>query len=146
MFDTGLELHSPEFHFRRDQLDAVFPAVGALVALPHDDRGIAGTGDQIGEREPLLEVERLRQYDHAPVWVDDSRMRFDTDALAGFVVPPETHGDSGVHAAATALLVGPRTDVLGFTQLYRHFRLYHAMLELRVERVNGTNPSGSAKE
>jgi len=40
----------------------------------------------------------------------------------------------------------PRTNALDFTQLYRHFRLYYAMLELRAKGVNGTNAGGSTKE
>ncbi len=73
-------------------------------------------------------------------------MRFHADALPGRVVPLETHGYSGVHTAATALLVVPGAKSLGFTQLYGHFRLYHAMLELRAKTVNGTNSGGRAKE
>jgi hypothetical protein len=73
-------------------------------------------------------------------------MRFDTDALTGLVVPLETDGYAGVHTAPTAILVVPRTKTLGFTQLDRHFRLYHAMLELRAKTVNGTNSGERAKE
>ena len=43
-------------------------------------------------------------------------------------------------------LVVPRTNMPGFTQLYGHFRLYHAMLELRAKTVNGTYLGGRAKE
>src|SRR5258708_4636961 len=73
-------------------------------------------------------------------------MRFDTDALTGLVVPLETDGYAGVHTAPTAILMVPRTKTLGFTQLDRHFRLYHAMLELRAKTVNGTNSGERAKE
>jgi hypothetical protein len=73
-------------------------------------------------------------------------MRFDTDSLAGFAVPLETYGHTRVHTPATALLVVPRTDMLRFTQLDRHFRLYHAMLELGAKTVNGTNSGGRANE
>jgi hypothetical protein len=94
----------------------------------------------------VLEIERLRQNQHAAVRVDDPRMPFDSDALPGLVVPLETYGYTRVHSAATTLLMVPRTKALGFTQLYRHFRLYHAMLELRVKGVNGTNTDRSTKE
>jgi hypothetical protein len=73
-------------------------------------------------------------------------MPFNSDALPGLVVPLETYGYTGVHTAATPLLMVPRTNTLGFTQLYRHFRLYYAMLELRVKGVNGTNTGRSTKE
>jgi hypothetical protein len=73
-------------------------------------------------------------------------MRFDADALTGLVVPPKTDGHARVHTAPTAILVVPRTKTLGFTQLYRHFRLYLAMLELRAKTVNGTNSGERAKE
>jgi len=81
-----------------------------------------GTGLRLGQA--VLELERLRENQHAAVRVDDPRMPFDTDALPGLVVPLEAYGYTGVHSAATPLLMVPRTNALGFTQLYRHFRLY----------------------
>src|SRR6266480_7783238 len=39
------KLESPEIHFRGHKFNAVFPTVGPLVALPHDNRGIAGIGN-----------------------------------------------------------------------------------------------------
>jgi hypothetical protein len=73
-------------------------------------------------------------------------MRLGTDALAGFVVPLQTHGYARVHPAATPLLVVPGTKTLVFTQIYLHFRLYLAMLKLRAKTVNGTYPSGRANK
>jgi hypothetical protein len=73
-------------------------------------------------------------------------MRFRAGALTGFIVPLQSHGDTGVHSPPTPLLVVPRTNVLGFTQLYLHFRLYHAMLELKAKTVNGTDSGGRANE
>jgi hypothetical protein len=66
-------------------------------------------------------------------------MRFGADALAGLVIPLQTHRYTGVHPAAAALLMVPGTNTLVFTQVYLNFRLYLAMLELRAKRVNGTN-------
>src|SRR5207244_11995703 len=98
-----------------------------------------GTGQQVGRGQPRREVGLVLEDDHASVGVGPPRMRLCGDALAGFVIPFEPYGHSGIHPAATALLVVPRSKTLGFTGLYLHFRLYLAMLELRTKRVNGTN-------
>src|SRR5260370_33893024 len=141
-----LKLHSPKIHFWRDQLDSIFPAVRSLVALPHHDGRVAAMAGQVGERHALLQFERLRHHHHAPIGVDDARMRFHALALPAAVVPFQPHRDARVHPVPTPLLMVPRTDSLGFMQLYGHFRLYYAMLELRAKTVNGTNSGGRANE
>jgi hypothetical protein len=50
-------------------------------------------------------------------------MRFNADAIAGRIVPAESHGYTRVHSAPTAFLMVPRTKSLGFTLLYGHFCL-----------------------
>ena len=94
----------------------------------------------------MFKVERLLQDDHAPVRVDDPRMRFGADALAGLVVPLEPHRHTGVHPVASALLVVPGTNTLAFTQVCLHFRLYLAMLKLTAKTVNGTKLRGRANK
>src|SRR5713101_7040508 len=103
MFERVSQFETPKIHFWRDELDAVFPAVGPGRTLPHDDGGIAGMVGEIGEGHALLEPQRMLENNHAAIGIHNSRVRFSADPLAPLVVPFETHGNTGVHAASAAL-------------------------------------------
>ncbi len=72
---------------------------------------------EIGERQAMLEIQRLLQDDHAAVRIDDARVGLDADALAGAVIPLEAHGNARIHAATATLLAVFVSYVPAFAQL-----------------------------
>ena len=125
LFDAGAywEAHEAWEEIWRDELDAVFPAVGPGRTLPHDDGGIAGMVGEIGEGHALLEPQRMLENDHAAIGIHNSRVRFSADPLAPLVVPFETHGNTGVHAASAPLFAVFRAVFPEFAQTDGHVSL-----------------------
>jgi len=72
---------------------------------------------EIGERQTVLEIQRLLENDHAAVRIDDARVGLDADALAGAIIPLEAHGNARIHAATATLLAVFVGHVPAFVQL-----------------------------
>jgi len=94
----------------------------------------------------MLKIERVSDYDHAAVRIDDTGVGFDTMTLAGVGVPLEADGNARIHAAAAALFVKARAQRFNITGFYRHTRPMEAMLELGEVTVNGTRARVGTKE
>ena len=94
----------------------------------------------------MLKIERVGDYDHAAIGIDDTSVGFDAMALAGVRVPLEADRNARIHAPTAALFVKARAKRFNIAGFYRHTCPMKAMLELREATVNGTHARVGTKE
>jgi hypothetical protein len=97
-----LQLHSPKIHFRRDEFDAVFPALYAFLALP-DHHGRVRSRICAVQDLQLLFKRKIR-WDHreAPVGPHHTCMRVQ-QILAAVPLPSDAQRHARIYAHAAAL-------------------------------------------